>query len=195
MSEVTGIKKKIIDAAVAIIQEQQEIGGVSIRAIAKRAKIGIGLINYHFQTKENLLRIAVRQFISDIISQWPKVVPRKENKAPKDHLLAMLQATADFLASYPRISRLSILNDLNNPSNNDNTMDTLKGMLPIMAEIDEGFDDKKYRFRILQSLANLQWIFIRHELVKTESGFDFFDPVQRRKFIAGLVDSVFVKRF
>ncbi len=47
------IKDKIINVTIDLIKEANgNIDKITIREIAKRAEIGVGLINYHFKSKK-----------------------------------------------------------------------------------------------------------------------------------------------
>ena len=64
------IKDKIMDVTIDLIKEADgNVDKITIREIAKRAGIGVGLINYHFQSKKNLVDICVQQIISGVIAQ------------------------------------------------------------------------------------------------------------------------------
>ena len=61
------VKDKIINVTIDLIKEANgNIDKITIREIAKRAEIGVGLINYHFQSKKNLVDICVQQIISNV---------------------------------------------------------------------------------------------------------------------------------
>jgi AcrR family transcriptional regulator len=122
------IKHKIINTTIKIIQEEHDFSDITIRKIAKKAGIGVGLINYHFQTKENLINIAVRTFINEIICGWNDATLTPKSDSKVELLCNMFQVCSDFLAAHPKISRISILNDFTNPNLKDNTMDTLNGV-------------------------------------------------------------------
>ncbi len=47
-------KEAIIQATIALINENGEcIDDITVREICKKADVGLGLINYHFGSKEN----------------------------------------------------------------------------------------------------------------------------------------------
>lgn len=185
------IKQKIVETTITVMQEEDDITKITIRKIAQRAKIGVGLINYHFQTKQNLINQCVRIFIGQIISKWNEVVPRSKDSNPEDHLKKMLTATAQFVVDYPRISKISILNDINNPSQNDNTSQTLEGILPLLHELN--INNKPQEFLKMEGynvLTILQMAFLKAEFLKKDTGFDFFDKSLRENLIHSLVNKL-----
>ena len=51
------VDKAIIQATIALINENGEcIDDITVREICKKADVGLGLINYHFGSKENLIK-------------------------------------------------------------------------------------------------------------------------------------------
>ncbi len=178
-------RARIMQATVEVMREAEDYGDVTMREVARRAGVGVGLLNYHFQTKENLINQSARSFLATIIGQWQHKTPA-DIEDPRCRLLAMLGLAADFLASYPRISRLSILNDLTHPAANDNTMQTLEGMLPLLTSLCP--DERRARWAALEIVTGMQGTFMRAELLRSEMGFDFFDEQQRAAFLDSLVD-------
>lgn len=75
------VKEKIIQATIALIETGEgNIEGISARAISEKAKVGLGMINYHFQTKENLISICVERIIGDVILSFkPELPPEQAN--------------------------------------------------------------------------------------------------------------------
>lgn len=181
-------RKKIIEATIQIIEEKQNLEDVTIRGIAEKASISVGLINYHFKSKKNLINVSVREFINDVISNWQDKISPEKNFDSITILILMLQSTGDFLSSYPGISRISISNDLLNPSQNDNTIRTLQGMLPLIKEITDKNGKHEEIFLIgMEIIAAIQHTFLRNEDIKNATGFDFFNKKQRNNYIKSLI--------
>ena len=83
-------KDRIAKAAMEILNEVSDPDTITVRQIAQRAKVGVGLINYHFQTKENLLYRAV----GDAIAQMAVHLQNQnsgENPDPVRKLKTMLK--------------------------------------------------------------------------------------------------------
>ena len=59
-------KEKIIAVTTELINENQgDLNMVTARKIADRAKVGLGLINYHFGSKERLITECVQKIINE----------------------------------------------------------------------------------------------------------------------------------
>ena len=109
-------KQKILDATIDLLREIGDINEVSVRKIVQKAGIkGVGIINYHFQTKDNLINEAVRYDTNKIIDQWDAIYETMKMK-PIDKLKIMLKGTGDLLDTNPIFGRISIIHDYLNPA-------------------------------------------------------------------------------
>ncbi len=186
-------KERIMYAAIDIMREEGEPDKVTIRKIAGKAHVGIGLINYHFRTKENLIRESVRMFLGrEITARWEEhLLFRKKN--PGVMIKEMLKTAADFMAEYPKISRISVLYDLINPSDKDNTAQTVRNLVPLVQEtVKRGSGRNEAELIANNMIAAIQSLFLRTGL-EYHTGIDFFDKEKRDVFIEIMVDQ-FLKR-
>jgi AcrR family transcriptional regulator len=184
MKEAVEAKEKIMLAAAQLMEES---GGnpdtVTTRAIAEKAGVGIGLINYHFQTKENLIELCVQQIIGNVIYQFkPDGI---EHLKGSELLSVVVKMVADFLTENPSVSRISILGDFKLPKSMDNTMKTVKGFCSSLIECDLSEQEKNLLAFTITSV--LQAMFLRKEISKELFGFDFNNKSERDSFIDFLI--------
>lgn len=200
----TETRDKIIEAASQLIREQGGTESVTTRDIAARAGVGVGLINYHFQTKEHLLDLCIQRIISRVIDGFDALT-RSVDLPPVDKLRFLLKQNMRFLVENPGISRASILHDIHTPGGGDNTAQTLQAYLPVVRaalaslsrsypsetcgeEVDEG-----HVVAITHCLIyTLQILFLRGGAGALTSGCDPADPEQRDRFIDALIDRMFL---
>ena len=84
MQELRNVKEVIIHATTELIRESDgNITKITSRKIAGRAEVGLGLINYHFGSKENLITICVQRIINNVVMCFS---PDKKNYDEKDSL-------------------------------------------------------------------------------------------------------------
>ena len=177
------VKEKLVEITTQLIKEKNgnpEL--VTVREIAKRAEVGIGLINYHFQSKENLISVCVKKIISSVIV-GAKLV---ENSSPSERLKEAVKLPVDFVMQNQEISRVSVIDDLTNGHPNDNSFETLEKYLFHVRNLRLNDDDY---FRTVFLLHGIQGIFLRWELYKNQ--FDFSDKTTRDKMLDGLVERIF----
>ena len=69
-------KQLIMETAMQLVREHGDISKITIRDISARANVGVSLVNYHFQTKENLINQCVKKIIGKVISgfdSWQEI--------------------------------------------------------------------------------------------------------------------------
>ena len=90
-SKSENTKQKIIDATLGLLRETGKTDEVSVRKIVQKAGIkGVGIINYHFGTKDNLISEAVRYDTNQIIDRWDAIYETMK-MPPIDKLKIMLK--------------------------------------------------------------------------------------------------------
>ncbi len=178
------IKDKIINVTIDLIKEANgNIDKITIREIAKRAEIGVGLINYHFQSKKNLVDICVQQIISNVIAQSK---PNMEGLSPMEKLKCSVKIPIDFLMDNPEIAKISILGDLMQGQANDNTFQTLARYY---FYANNSCLQENTFFSAALLIHGLQGVFLRRKLYKDK--FDFENKAQRDILIDNLVEKLF----
>jgi AcrR family transcriptional regulator len=177
------LKEQLIQATIALINENPH--NITVRQIAERAGVGVGLINYHFQTKDNLIDVAVQRIIDAAIARVPDILAGFAG-TPEEKLRQMARSTMRYIASNPNVSRISILRDMGQGHAADNTQTTIRAYDSMLQGI---IPDKKKRALIVHVLvASLQALFLRAGVLREISGFDFYDEEQRGRFIDALLD-------
>lgn len=185
------VKDKIMDATIELIGECESIENVTIRDIAAKAGVGIGLINYHFQTKENLINQCVQKIIGNIINKFDELY-QSLTLDPLDKLRFLAKSTGSFLAQNQGISRASILSDLNTGNCSDNTSQTMAAYFPVMREVcgNKKSDQEVYLLTHIL-IAAFQSAFLRRDVLMQSAEIDFYDNEQRERFIDKVIDSIF----
>ncbi|MCE1254090.1 MAG: TetR/AcrR family transcriptional regulator [Anaerolineae bacterium] len=184
------IKEEIIEATIQLIEEKgSDTDSITISEICSRVKVGVGLVNYHFQTKENLIRQCVQTMIGRVITQTRPLHASLAAMSNEDKLRAMLKSTATFLAANENLSRISIQTDLENDQLQDNTRQTADAYWPIFrAAVPAEMDEREARRRLYMIIFSIQAVFMRRKLYQMETGIDYTDKTQRDKLVDDVVD-------
>lgn len=192
--EVENTKQKLIDATIELLKELGDINEISIRKIVKRAGIkGVGLINYHFGTKENLINEAVRADTNAIINLWDPIY-KKMTQEPIEKLRIMLKGTGDLVDSNPMFGKVSIVHDFMNPAEDDNAMRSLEKYMMIFREIYQNTKtEQEIRIIAHTIISSSQVAFLRADIMKKFTGLDFYNKKQRDTFLDIIIDSL-IKR-
>ena len=188
MEKAQEAKEKIIEAAIELIEASDgDIESITTRAIAEKAHVGTGLINYHFQTKENLIELCVQRIIGNVILQFKPESAQALKGA--DLLAEVAKRVADFLAENPAVSQISILGDYKSPGTFDNTVKTMKGFNISLSDVE--IPEPKSTVVLFTLVSVLQAFFLRRDTSGELLGFDFNQKGQRDSFIDLLVHQLF----
>ena len=187
MKKSKDVKEKIIEATISLITESDgEVTNINTRAISERANVGVGLVNYHFQTKENLIEICVERMIGKVISTFAPSAPEKTLTARLKYIAKMV---FDFLINNQAVSRISILSDQKNPKTNDNTMMSAMGFNKILAQLKIS---NKEQFVLAFALTSvIQALFLRKEQSDELFGYNINMKEQRDEVLDLLIDTMF----
>lgn len=179
-------KKRILEETITLIKENDgDTSRITIRKIAERAEVGVGLINHYFESKDILIENCVQRIINGVIISFKPDIG--ENIDRLNRLKLVAKQVMDFLMENPQISRISILGDLINPKETDNTMGTVFGFAG-------GVDKKPSENDILDAFmltAVLQESFLRRDILKKCMNVDFYDKSERDSYINKIIDKIF----
>jgi AcrR family transcriptional regulator len=180
-------REKIIKTTIDILKVK-DAECVTFKAIADLAGIGVGLINYHFQDKENLIDIAIQTFIHEEINHGEKEIVSLP-LSPIEKLKFSMKGYADFLVAYPNISKVSIMNELQGKGKYSLIESGYQHYIPLLEEI---FGGEKDNLSLLleQIVAPIQMMFLQNAKLKKLTGRDFFDDGQREEMIERLIHNL-----
>ncbi len=190
MKKADDIKEKIINVTTGLIMESKgNAENITTRAIAEKANIGVGLVNYHFQTKENLVEICIQRIIKNVISSFKRDRAANEQQHGMTQLKNTAMSVADFLIENPEVSRISILGDNKNPKIDDNTMNTVKGFSHSSGG--SGAPEGRELIALFALTSTMQSMFLRKDICSEIFGFDMDDKCKRDIFISELIHILF----
>lgn len=180
-SEIT--KEKIILETIDLIENSNgNTEEITVRRIAEKAGVGLGLINHYFGSKEQLIEICVQRIISRVVHSFRAPDAAKTRLSEKT--CRTVKLVADFLMQNQQISRISILGDMKNPSACDHTFYTASGFASCMTDSISP-SDRMYRGFFLVSI--LQESFLRRDILKQEMGLDLYQKEERDAYIDQII--------
>lgn len=182
-------KEVIIRETISLIQEMGgDVEQITIRKIANKSNVGIGLINHYFKSKDDLLEICVQKIITGVITSFK---PRVEVvNTQKSIICFVAYQVMDFLMDNQEISRMSILADLKKPKENDNTMGTVRGFAARMLCNNSSGLNLENAFMLT---AILQESFLRKDVLKQTIGIDFNNKTERDMYIERIINRFLIK--
>lgn len=174
-------KEKIIQSTIKIIEENGEhLEEVTVRKICKRAGVGLGLVNYHFKNKDNLIEICVERMINDVVDNFQQIREKTEEYTPFEKLEYLGNMTLDFLFEHYAISKMSILADMRMPKDNDNTNRTFSAYLPLVAACCPDLDEQSVRRKTFCLITVMQQMFLRNDTVSKLMDIDLTKKENRK---------------
>ena len=182
------IKEKLIQVTTELISDSDgNAQHITTRAIAEKAQVGVGLINYHFQTKEHLIEICVQRMIGNVISAFQPNVSKELDCI--ENLKETAKQVVDFLMEHPEISKISIMSDLSAPGLTDNTMKTVWGFLSFLPNYDMPQQEKlllTYSMTLM-----LQGMFLKKDITAQALHLDFNKKEQRDVWIDFMMERLY----
>lgn len=182
-------RERIIQAATEILNEVSEIEKITVRQIAERANVGIGSINYHFNSKDNLLSMAVGDVLAKMAMGF---LEDKQDLSlnPIQKLKAMLKALCNVATSNSNLIQYILTQGILNGD-----MQTPLYLIPILKEI-YGAEKEELELRViaLQILHPIQISGIAPAAFRMYSGIDLNNTEDRNKFIDMLIDNLVSER-
>lgn len=180
------VKNRIIEVTTELIEQHDgNIKNITARMIAEKADIGLGLINYHFGSKEKLIMECVQQIIGQVVAGFHMEQKFQTDKA---RLTAWAAYVFNFLFEHSAISRVSILGDFQNYTENCNSVLTQRGF---SLSLENGISNEDKSMFVFILTAAMQVAFLGSETVKQLLGYDFTKAEDRAAYIGKLVDFLF----
>lgn len=182
------VKETIITASTELIEQSGgDIKAITARAIADKSGVALGLINYHFESKEKLIAICVQRIINRVLmcfSPDKKDYFENDGLTDRERLISFAQQTFDFMYDNCAIVKISVLSDFKDYQPKSNSALTQMGFrLAIRSNISE---NKKQL--IAFSLASImQTAFLSGENSKAIMGYNLAKKSERDLFISDTV--------
>lgn len=176
-------KEAIIQATIDLIQERgEQLQEITVREICKRANVGLGLLNYHFENKDKLIELCVERMVNGIVDHFHSIQEKTEGLDPMEKLSYLGNLTLTFLFEHYAVSRISMFADMQTPKEDDNTHKTYSAYLPLVAACRPDWDRETLERKTFCLIAAMQQSFLRSKVILQTQGIDLTNPKERRAF-------------
>ena len=192
MKDASKVKENIIRATTELIEQSSgRIHEITSRKIAQQAGVGLGLINYHFGSKENLITICVQRIINNVVMCFSqkKDTADRSNLSDEERLADWAKQVFDFLFENHAISSISILGDMQNYQIESNSVYTQKGFMKAIQ--DQGMPEGDKRLLVFMLTGAMQIAFLSGNTAKELLGYDLTIKKQRDLYIDKTVNLLF----
>lgn len=193
MKDSSNLIEVIIQATIDLIQESNgDVNKITLRKISERANVALGLINYHFGSKEQLIVVCVQRIINNVImcfSPDKKDYSTKDGLKDRERLADCAKQVYDFLFENHAISNISILGDMQNYHTKSNSVYTQKGF---SMALQNDVEVEKKRLLAFMLTSSMQVAFLSGNSSKEILGYDLKDKCERDRFVESLVEMLFM---
>lgn len=184
-------KEAIMQATIDLIHEKgEQMHEITVREICKRANAGLGLVNYHFGNKDQLIELCVERIINGIIDRFHKIQEQTIGMSPFDKLNYLGVMTLTFLFEHFAVAKISILAEMRAPREDDNTHRTYLAYLPLVSNCRPDWDEKTIARKTFYLITAMQQSFLRHKIIQQFYGIDLTDPKERKTFHTNLLQDL-----
>lgn len=201
--------EKIINTTMELIKERKgDISNVTIRMIADRAGIGVGLTNHYFKSKELLVGECVDSVFKDLFTAFMgEDVLAGEVMTPVEQTKRAAKKVMHFLLDNEAVARVAMVSDVGHPGTEDYTTRLINSFAYCMADrkqLDEMLsndrmsDRMKHQFKehfiseqrikAFMLTSSLKEAFIRKNHLFLTIGVDLNNPEKCDEYVDELVE-------
>jgi AcrR family transcriptional regulator len=174
----------LLAAAVRLIRRSRDAGEVTVRRVVQAAGANLNAVNYHFGSKENLVREAVRVVIGD----WFRSRGLPPEGTGDRGLLPLADLAAGFLFAEPVASRLALDAEVGRRGSGDTlSRETLEGMARQVSRARPDLGEAEVRRRAWLLLSAVHLVFLRPDGCREWLGVDPADDAARSDLLRHLV--------
>jgi TetR/AcrR family transcriptional regulator, regulator of cefoperazone and chloramphenicol sensitivity len=187
MSDESIAKNRIFQAAFELVTEGKSDQQITTRQISSRAGVNLALINYYYQSKENLLNQVVGVMMDKIVKE--SIQSDNINASAETRLREMLLTTAAAAFRYRNICKIALTKELKTGCINSCCLVT-----PLLREILVERSVVELEVLAMQLMIPFHHIVINPEIYNKHLDTDFFDEEKRNQKINEMIDCVLCGR-
>lgn len=177
-------KERILEAAVALLNETDNPDTITVRQIAEKTNLGIGLINYHFGSRDNLLYLAAAKQMGNIAGEFIKQSEMSGN--PLEVLRDMIIRLSDYGIQNQMLNEICAKHSL------------LQGnfgasyfLYPLLKQIfKEEKPDQQLRFMAFEMSALFEVISLHHQFVFEFTSYNLLNKPERDQLINQIIETI-----
>lgn len=181
------VKDQILDAVIELIDEVDLIERITSRKIAEKAGVNLALINYYYQSKDNLINQAVSYKMELITRQMSNAY--SDVDSPYQQLIGLLLSSADLSFKYNKFFKVAVETEMRNGYRN-----SLDLVMPLLKGIFNNTDKEELRIIAMQLMIPFHQIIMYPDLYSKYLETDFFDKSKRDDTIIKMMQKALGKK-
>lgn len=182
------IKESIIKTTTELIEQNGgNLSAVTSRAIAEKSGIALGLINYHFKSKDKLIEVCVQRIANKILFCFYSDDEPGEGTTEQEKVLHRAQRVFDFFFDNKAIARTFILSDMKEYRIKSNTGAVQSGLK--LAMTSTSGEKKRLLAFILTSV--METAFLTEDKSYEVLGYHLNNKLERDLFLLETVEMIY----
>lgn len=177
-------KRKLLEATASLLETTVNPDDITVRQIAETAGVGVGLINYYFESRDQLIHEAVSMKMDSLASF---VANQDEyTNDPIQYLKNLLISMSDIGMKDSKLNKISAEYELLNGD-----FSACLYLLPVLRKIYNGKkSETDLRLLAYQLIIVFQSIYIRQQAFHMYSGINIENKSERDLLISLIVDNL-----
>ncbi len=181
------IREQILQATIQLLESDNDASHLTVRQIAEKAGVGLGLINYHFKSRDALVNDAIGAMMFHAAKPYFSIPSAYEND-PADAIKSIFKATSEIGIRYS-LGRFAVQYTLLNGN-----MEVPALIVPLLRQYFEGRkSDLEIRMMAFSMVTTIQVAYIRSDAFRIYAGMDIQNEQQRNQLIDLVVDQFLAK--
>ena len=177
-------RKKLLDTAIELLDEYDNPEKITVRLIAERAGVGMGMINYHFTSRDNLIFYAAMEQLNKVAEKYSGIESSGNNVV--GNLKSLVKAICDVVIKNKKLSKIALEYELQNEE-----FGICLFLLPMLNQIfGKEKSEGEIKFIAIQILLPLQMAFLREDAIRHYMDLDINDKEKRDIVIEKAIDNI-----
>jgi len=171
-------KNQLIESVIELLKECNDVSEITSRKITERAKVNLSTINYHFDSKDELINIAVNKSIGAVADTYFQNI-KNSVKAPRKKLRDFLSRISDIVVDYKKYTKEMMPYILLKEE-----FTQVIEILPLVKECFQGSkSDEECKIISYQLISFMQLVFYRSDEFKAFSKINIMNKQERDRLI------------
>jgi AcrR family transcriptional regulator len=178
----TDIREQIMQATIDLLGDQNDTDRITMRQIAEKAGVGLGLINYHFKTRDALINEAIGEMMFHAAKPYFSI-PSSVQENPAEAIKAIFRATAEIGIRYS-LARFTVQYALL-----QGNMEVPALIVPLIRQyFGSSKTDLEIRLMAFSMVTAIQVAYIRSDAFRLFAGVDIQNEQQCNEIIDVIVN-------